>query len=1132
MSEEAEDAGNATEAYGHSPSWVEARPQRGLCQQFKRQIKEALVAMQQVKEVSKQSPKLSVLEVFAGSATLTMVALEMAEWKVYEPVDILLDGGSHDLTRAEVRERLKAALKVLKPDLVTMTPPCGPWSQWQHQRRDFEALERERKEQLPFWRLVADIWEEQTAGGRLALTEQPSQSEALDLSMMQRRKSLWRVNIDQCMFGAKDPVSQKAYKKPTALDVNDYEWGQLLANWPRCNHRPEEHEQIKCHVRVGQVTMRRSTLAGRWPRRLAPHVMETAQAFLQRPPHPADVAWKLHQHTESKDWIDTMAVEDVGTREETLRRQLQDVGAEGRRFDYVTFEGTARGLPRKIRSTLAHIHVTLGHLSNERLARMLSLAGASRALVDGAKQLSCQVCKMVRGPAATPKVSYDKPTNFNQKISGDCFHVWDINKVRYTVAHFIDELTDYQIADVEFDPQSTWIARVLREKWYLVFGTPEVVVTDEGREFKGAVVRLHELCGILHELALDQAKWRLGHAERHGAILKIILMKIIVAMQIDSLEEMKWAVTYAVAAKNRLVHHGGVSPQQAVTGKNTAIPGSMLEQISSGHIRFRANEELSRDEALRRADRIRANAIEACHWLDAHEGLRRALNARSINPQMASIKEGTTVYVYDPPAERKGLARRLQDNVSWTGPGVITCIEKEGNAYNPKRIWVRIRGKVKVYPLEKIRLATAEEMVSADYITNALLDVQKELDEGRLQLVDSIRAIKDKEEKKRKPRSGGQKVERLKDQGKMKSVSTGRPPEKAVLRAQEADEDQQGMREKKLRRVECLEDLPLQFKKPEREKLEEDPSTLPFAKKQKIFEEFAKEYGASSTMGEAALRGDMEDAVRKMKALRKTIRKEAKEKARKAASKTEEEEVNMVYWAATEAGEEIVEQFGMFSEVFWHEMETMGALWTEGPRIYIDQIALQKWSDGRHAEHEKEVLQAELVTGKLRVELQWKNLDEQWRAAFKEPLIKAVRVYFDHGAVEGVPLDAVVDPRKILTSRFVLTNKGEALLKLAELKARWILGGHRDSELGNYATMAPTSALLGHNMLNFLAVQMGWTVYYEDVSAAFLQREVYVKLPHGYPDYVIDFIREKLGDGFRTDILKLLKGGFGLAGKS
>ena len=569
--EEAEETSNATEPSRQSESWVTdelqeepsfdseteklTRPQRGLSQQFKKQIKEALTTMQQVKKVAQTSPKLSVLEIFAGSATLTMVALDMAEWKVYEPVDILLDGGSHDVKDPAVRERLKVALKVLKPDLVIMTPPCGPWSQWQHQRKDFEALERERKDHLPFWRFVADVWEEQTAGGRLALTEQPALSEALDLSMMQRRRNLWRVAIDQCMFGAHDPISKKYYKKPTALDVNDVEWGQLLANWPRCNHRPDEHEQIKGHVRMGQTTIRRSTLAARWPRRLAEHVLETAQAYLQRPPRDADLAWKLHEPTASKDWIEVMVVEDLATPEEVLRRQLQEQGAEGQRFDYVTFEGTARGLPRKLRSTLAHLHVTLGHLSNERLGRMLSLAGGSRALVDGVKQLSCEVCKMVRGPAATPKVSYDKPSTFNQKISGDCFHVWDINNVRYTVAHFLDELTDYQVADVEFDPQSTWIARVLREKWYLVFGTPEVVVTDEGREFKGAVVRLHELCGVLHELVPDQAKWRLGHAERHGAILKIILMKIIVAMQIDTLEEMKWAVTYAVAAKNRLVHH-------------------------------------------------------------------------------------------------------------------------------------------------------------------------------------------------------------------------------------------------------------------------------------------------------------------------------------------------------------------------------------------------------------------------------------------------------------------------------------------------------------------------------------------------------------------------------------------------
>ena len=61
-------------------------------------------------------------------------------------------------------------------------------------------------------------------------------------------------------------------------------------------------------------------------------------------------------------------------------------------------------------------------------------------------------------------------------------------------------------------------------------------------------------------------------------------------------------------------------------------------------------------------------------------------------------------------------------------------------------------------------------------------------------------------------------------------------------------------------------------------------------------------------------------------------------------------------------------------------------------------------------------------------------------------------------------------------------------------------------------------------------------MHYEDVSAAFLQgkplpagREVYVKLPSGYPEHVNEFILEKVGRGCRGDLLRLLKGGFGLA---
>ena len=123
----------------------------------------------------------------------------------------------------------------------------------------------------------------------------------------------------------------------------------------------------------------------------------------------------------------------------------------------------------------------------------------------------------------------------------------------------------------------------------------------------------------------------------------------------------------------------------------------------------------------------------------------------------------------------------------------------------------------------------------------------------------------------------------------------------------------------------------------------------------------------------------------------------------------------------------------------------------------------------------------------------------------------------------------------MLSSRFVLTNKGGASLEDAELKARWIFGGHRDPDAGLYPTSSPTASVLGHNLLNFVAVQLGWTVHYEDVSAAFLQgkelprtEKIYVRVPSGYPPEVTKFLLAGLGDNMRPDLIELTKAGFGL----
>ena len=55
-----------------------------------------------------------------------------------------------------------------------------------------------------------------------------------------------------------------------------------------------------------------------------------------------------------QEWLTVPAELQQGvlTPEEVLRRQLAQMGSAGDRYAYVTFEGNARGLPRRIRATL------------------------------------------------------------------------------------------------------------------------------------------------------------------------------------------------------------------------------------------------------------------------------------------------------------------------------------------------------------------------------------------------------------------------------------------------------------------------------------------------------------------------------------------------------------------------------------------------------------------------------------------------------------------------------------------------------------------------------------------------------------------------------------------------------------
>eukprot|EP00913_Durusdinium_trenchii_P032182 g30134.t1 len=195
------------------------------------------------------------------------------------------------------------------------------------------------------------------------------------------------------------------------------------------------------------------------------------------------------------------------------------------------------------------------------------------------------------------------------------------------------------------------------------------------------------------------------------------------------LEEVQTAVAAAVAARNLQSRVSGFSPIQLIFGREMSLPGNLMEAIA-GQFKFQISNPQTMEEAIHRASSIRRAATEAFQWLEASDALKRAAGSRARLPRLELLVEGSMVMFYEPPVSRRGLARRLQDHISWIGPAVVVAVERSDGAV--KRVWIRYRHKLRGLPLEHIRLATGDEVESTKVTKEALQDLMKQLQSGRV----------------------------------------------------------------------------------------------------------------------------------------------------------------------------------------------------------------------------------------------------------------------------------------------------------------------------------------------------------------------------------------------------------------
>lgn len=214
---------------------------------------------------------------------------------------------------------------------------------------------------------------------------------------------------------------------------------------------------------------------------------------------------------------------------------------------------------------------------------MLVQNGAKDEVVEAVKQLQCQICKRVCPPEIAPKAAFTRPSRFNERLVADFFHIWDTNQMRYTVTHVMCAFSMYIQAILVKDANAQTTAELIRDRWIQVFGPPSVLMSDQGSEFMGQLEPMLKAFAVMHEVVPPTAHWRMALAERHGAVLKLMMMKMVNEVSANNINDMRMVLSSAITARNQLFSFavGFREGCQHTTQFDDGIGGSA--QIPYGH---------------------------------------------------------------------------------------------------------------------------------------------------------------------------------------------------------------------------------------------------------------------------------------------------------------------------------------------------------------------------------------------------------------------------------------------------------------------------------------------------------------------------------------------------------------------
>ena len=691
----------------------------------------------------------------------------------------------------------------------------------------------------------------------------------------------------------------------------------------------------------------------------------------------------------------------------------------GPKFQDLTDEN--KGIVRKL-------HINLGHPTSEKLARHLAEANAQRHLVDGAKDYLCGSCAERQRPSLTTPGNLKDAKEFNERVSIDGFDWKGKQGQNYYVIHILDEATRFHLGlRTQRNIQST--LRTLHNLWFQWAGYPQQIAHDQGGEFMTDGWKNLLLENGIQSI-LSAAPWQRGRIERHGAVIKDMLDRIDNDQTITDAQHFDEALVQCFRAKNTMSVVDGYSPEQAVLGRASKLPASIVsDETATAHLNSQGAEDLSSSRFQRQLE-LRSAARAAFAKADNNQALRRALlrQSRGVSHTWAC---GQLCMYWD-----KRRSPNMLEKGRWNGPAQVVCQESR------TIIWITHLNRLLRCARENLRPVSMREF--QQHSTFAQTSTSDQLAQMSKQLQNKL-----------KERSGLFQYLDLSEIGPSTAPDDDNPSQDNPT-----ENNSQGQPEE-----EPYRKLPLNI---DPKNVDLDAMRLHQAQETPVPESPISSIPAG-TANEGA-QGENSDAC-------ETVECETDQESTKTDPNMEPV-YNVELMENTSHSDVIIEDEGTVwpdQDPFEHACTTFSF---EVPRQQLT----------RYVSKPVEYLPCLIAAAKKgKNKVQYSHLNAAEKQLFDQAKQKELKCWLDTNTVQAIMRNRI-HPSRIMSSRWILTWKDDPTQQNGrKAKARLVVKGFQDPDISTLNSDSPTLTRDSRMLLLQTVSSMNWVIQSFDITTAFLR---------------------------------------------